>query len=311
MGYPGKNTKSYDTPRHPWQAARMAEEVGHIKTYGLRNKREVWKAQTLLRNYRRSAMEMLAEITEGELTGHVKQKSDDILAKLKRYSILSPEGGLDDILALDARNFLDRRLQTQVYRQGFANTLRQARQFITHGHIAIESKKVTVPGYMVTKEEELKIEYYLNSPLKSESHVQRPAQIVQKEIAQIEEVQEDRRRGRGRRGGGGAGGRGRSGPGGANRGASGTAGKGSGNRSTGGTAGKGSGNRSTGGTAGKSSGNRSTGGTAGKSSGNRSTGGTAGKDSGNRSTDDSAGKDSGNRSTDDSAGKDTKISGEK
>ncbi len=284
MGYPGKNTKSYDTPRHPWQAARLAEEVGHVKTYGLRNKREVWKAQTLLRNYRRSAMEMLAEITEGELAGHVKQKSDDILTKLKRYGILSQEGGLDDILALDARNFLDRRLQTQVYRQGFANTLRQSRQFITHGHIAIEGKKVTVPGYMVTKEDELKIEYYLNSPLKSESHVQRPAQIVQKEIAQIEEVQEDRRRGRGRRGGGGgAGGRGRSGPGrsgpgGANRGASGPAGKGSGNRSTGGPASKGSGNRSTGGPASKGSGNRSTGGSASKDSGNRSTDVPAGKD---------------------------------
>ncbi len=297
MGYPGKNTKSYDTPRHPWQAARLAEEVGHVKTYGLRNKREVWKAQTLLRNYRRSAMEMLAEITEGELAGHVKQKSDDILTKLKRYGILSQEGGLDDILALDARNFLDRRLQTQVYRQGFANTLRQSRQFITHGHIAIEGKKVTVPGYMVTKEDELKIEYYLNSPLKSESHVQRPAQIVQKEIAQIEEVQEDRRRGRGRRGGGGgAGGRGRSGPGrsgpgGANRGASGPAGKGSGNRSTGGPASKGSGNRSTGGPASKGSGNRSTGGSASKDSGNRSTGGSTSKDSGNRSTDVPAGKD--------------------
>jgi len=238
----------------------MAEEVGHVKTYGLRNKREVWKAQTLLRNYRRSAMEMLADITEGELTGHVKQKSDDILTKLKRYGILSPEGGLDDILALDARNFLDRRLQTQVYRQGFANTLRQARQFITHGHIAIEAKKVTVPGYMVTKEEELKIEYYLNSPLKSESHVQRPAQIVQKEIAQIEEVQEDRRRGRGRRSGGGAGGRGRSGPGG---GAGGRSGPGAGNRGASGPAGKSSGKR-TGSPASKSSENRSTDGSADK-----------------------------------------------
>jgi len=253
MGYPGKNTKSYDTPRHPWQAVRMAEEVGHVKTYGLRNKREVWKAQSMLRNYRRSAMEMLAVTAEGKLTGHLLRKSDDILTKLKRYGILSPEGGLDDILALQTRNFLDRRLQTQVYRQGFANTLRQSRQFITHGHIAIEGKKITVPGYIVTKEEELKIEYYLNSPLKNESHVQRPAQIVLKEIAQIEEVQEDRRRGRGRRsGGGGAGGRGRTGPGGANRGAGGPAGKGSGNRSTGGSASKGSGNRSTGGSATKS-----------------------------------------------------------
>ncbi len=308
MGYPGKNTKSYDTPRHPWQAARMAEEVGHIKTYGLRNKREVWKAQTLLRNYRRSAMEMLADVTEGELTGHVKQKSDDILTKLKRYGILSPEGGLDDILALNTRNFLDRRLQTQVYRQGFANTLRQARQFITHGHIAIEAKKITVPGYMVTKEEELKIEYYLNSPLKSESHVQRPAQIVQKEIAQIEEVLEDRRRGRGRRGGGGAGGRGRSGGAG---GRSGPAGKGSGTRSTGGSASKSSGTRSTGSPASKSSGTRSTGSPASKSSGTRSTGSPASKSSGTRSTGGSASKSSGSPSTDSPADKGTKTPSEK
>jgi len=285
MGYPGKNTKSYDTPRHPWQAARLAEEVGHIKTYGLRNKREVWKAQTLLRNYRRSAMEMLAETTEGELSGHVKQKSDDILTKLKRYGVLSAEGGLDDILALDTRNFLDRRLQTQVYRQGFANTLRQARQFITHGHIAIEAKKITVPGYMVTKEEELKIEYYLNSPLKSESHVQRPAQI-----------------------GGGAGGRGRSGPGG---GAGGRSGPGGGSRSTGGPASKGSGSRSTGSPASKGSGSRSTGSPASKGSGSRSTGSPASKGSGSRSTGGPADKGSGSRSTDGPADKGTEKPSEK
>ena len=50
MGYPGKNRKSYDTPKHPWQAARIAAEVELVKKYGLRNKREVWKAHSDLKN---------------------------------------------------------------------------------------------------------------------------------------------------------------------------------------------------------------------------------------------------------------------
>jgi small subunit ribosomal protein S4 len=198
MGYPGKNTKSYETPKHPWQALRLAEEVGYVKTYGLRNKREVWKAQSMLRKYRRSAMKLLAEITEGELSGHDRQIADDILNRLKRYSILSTEGNLDDILALDTKNFLERRLQTQVYRQGFASTIRQARQFITHGHISIANKKITIPSYIVSIDDEQNIEYYTNSPLQKKEHPQRLAEIVKNEIIQIEEVQQDKRR-KGRR----------------------------------------------------------------------------------------------------------------
>ncbi len=198
MGYPGKNTKSYETPKHPWQALRLAEEVGYVKTYGLRNKREVWKAQSMLRKYRRSAMKLLAEITEGELSGHDRQIADDILNRLKRYSILSTEGNLDDILALDTKNFLERRLQTQVYRQGFASTIRQSRQFITHGHISIANKKITIPSYIVSIDDEQNIEYYTNSPLQKKEHPQRLAEIVKNEIIQIEEVQQDKRR-KGRR----------------------------------------------------------------------------------------------------------------
>jgi small subunit ribosomal protein S4 len=198
MGYPGKNTKSYETPKHPWQALRLAEEVGYVKTYGLRNKREVWKAQSMLRKYRRSAMKLLAEITEGELSGHDRQIADDILNRLKRYSILSTEGTLDDILALDTKNFLERRLQTQVYRQGFASTIRQSRQFITHGHISIDNKKITIPSYIVSIDDEQKIEYYTNSPLQKKEHPQRLAEIVKNEIIQIEAVQQDKRR-KGRR----------------------------------------------------------------------------------------------------------------
>jgi len=178
MGYPGKNRKSYDTPKHPWQAARMAVEVEIVKKYGLRNKKEVWKAHSGLKKYRELARKLLAESTKGNLAGSLKTDADNILNRMKRYGLLKTDAVLDDILSLDVSIFLDRRLQTQVHKQGFANTMKQARQFIVHGHISLDGRKVTVPGYIVSKDEELKLDYYGNSPISGESHPSRPAQVV-------------------------------------------------------------------------------------------------------------------------------------
>ena len=178
MGYPGKNRKSYDTPKHPWQAARMAAEVEIVKKYGLRNKKEVWKAHSGLKKYRELARKLLAESTKGNLAGSLKTDADNILNRMKRYGLLKTDAVLDDILSLDVSIFLDRRLQTQVHKQGFANTMKQARQFIVHGHISLDGRKVTIPGYIVSKDEEQKLDYYGNSPISGESHPSRPAQVV-------------------------------------------------------------------------------------------------------------------------------------
>ncbi|MDD2438974.1 MAG: 30S ribosomal protein S4 [Methanosarcinaceae archaeon] len=178
MGYPGKKNKSYETPRHPWQEARMANEVDLIKAYGLRNKKEVWKAASTLRMYRSEARNLLARVAEGQLEGHLKTQSDEILTKLIRYGIITADSNIDDILSLKTENILERRLQTQVLRLGFARTILQARQFITHGHIAVNGRKATVPGMLISKEDEMNIEYYGTSPLSVESHPERPAQVA-------------------------------------------------------------------------------------------------------------------------------------
>ena len=178
MGFPGKKRKSYDTPKHPWQAARMAGELELVKKYGLRNKRELWKSHSVLRRFRADARRLLAESAESDLTGHAKTEADQILAKLIRYSILKSDSSIDDILGLQTEVILERRLQTQVHRLGLARTARQARQFITHGHISIDGKRVTVPGMMVTKEQEMAIDYYGKSPISKEAHPERPAQIA-------------------------------------------------------------------------------------------------------------------------------------
>jgi SSU ribosomal protein S4P len=44
---------------------------------------------------------------------------------------------------------LERRLDNVVYRLGFASTRRQARQFVVHGHILVNGKKVNIPSYLV------------------------------------------------------------------------------------------------------------------------------------------------------------------
>lgn len=175
MGYPGKKRKSYDTPKHPWQAARMASELELVKKYGLRNKKELWKAHSVLRRYRADARRLLAE---GELEGHNKTEADQILARLIRYSMLSTDSNIDDILGLQTSSILERRLQTQVHRLGLARSPKQARQFITHGHIAINGKRVTIPSMLISKDEEMLIDYYGTSPLTSETHPERPAQVA-------------------------------------------------------------------------------------------------------------------------------------
>ena len=126
MAYPGKKSKSFETPRHPWQEARMASEVQLIKAYGLRNKREVWKAASMLRMYRTEARKLLASAANAQergLEGHQKTQSEEILSRLIRYGMIKPDADVDDILSLKTENILERRLQTQVLRLGLARTI--------------------------------------------------------------------------------------------------------------------------------------------------------------------------------------------
>ena len=177
MGYPGKNRKMYARPRTPWQAERIAGEVEIVKAYGLRNKREVWKAQAVLRKYRQVSRSLLAAVSIGQ----APPQAEAILSRLKRLGMLKEEGDLDAILSMKVNDVLERRLQTQVYRQGLANSLKQARQFIVHGHIQISGRRVTVPGYLVKRGDEMSIDYYMGSPMAKEGHPERASRTTKVE----------------------------------------------------------------------------------------------------------------------------------
>lgn len=167
----GSNTKRYETPNHPYQGERIADEGTLVGRYGLKNKEELWRAESELRSYRREARRLIGR-TQGQ-GEDVSEESGKFLARLQRLDILSDSDGLDDVLGLGVTDVLERRLQTVAYRKGLANSPKQARQFISHGHIAIAGQRVTVPSRQVEAAEESAVEFYETSPLADDLHPER------------------------------------------------------------------------------------------------------------------------------------------
>jgi len=173
MGYPGKNHKSYQTPKRPWEKTRIEQETRLVIEYGLRNKREVWKAQSILRKYRKGARVLLILMSSSADRVLFEAKRSELITSLQRAGLLGPDADIDDVLSLKVQTQLERRLQTLVYRKGLARSPKQARQLITHGHIAIAGRRVGVPGYRVSRNEETQISYYGKSPFVTDSHAER------------------------------------------------------------------------------------------------------------------------------------------
>jgi small subunit ribosomal protein S4 len=165
LGDPKKQRKKFDTPRFPWQMDVLDSELKILGQYGLRNKREIWRHKTLLSKYRGIGRSLLGIPTEER-----KKQEKQLLDRLHRIGILPEESALDDVLDLALEDILERRLQTLVFHRGLAESMQQSRQFITHGHIAIDGKRVSTPSYLVLKDEETKIAYAPKSSLMNQSH---------------------------------------------------------------------------------------------------------------------------------------------
>ena len=173
MGYPGKNHKSYQTPKRPWEKTRIEEETRLVIEYGLRNKREVWKAQSHLRKYRKGARELLVLMSNSADQVVFEAKKTELVSHMQRAGLLGPDADIENVLSLKVQAQLERRLQSLVYRKGLARSPKQARQLVTHGHIAIAGRRVTIPGYLVTRGEESGISYYGKSPFTDAAHAER------------------------------------------------------------------------------------------------------------------------------------------
>ncbi len=188
MGGIKRQRKKIETPGHPYDKTRLERELPLVGTYGLRNKRELWRARTILSTARQQARGLLALDPEAR-----KTREQELLSRLSRFGMLPQNSNLDSVLALEIKVVLERRLQTIVFRKGLAASPYQARQFITHRHIAIGTGVATSPSRLITVAEEDLISYAPRSPLNDQGHPSRPQAPPAFDAGQPEKKEEPKR----------------------------------------------------------------------------------------------------------------------
>ncbi len=146
MGDIKKKRRLFSRPKKLFDRVRMDEENVLVKKYGLKNKREIWKAKSAVLKLRRRAKTLIGKDVE-------EQKI--FFNKLNKIGF--NVHNVADVLALTEEDLLERRLQTFLFKKKMANTVKQARQLIVHKNVLVDGETVNIPSFIVTKEFENKI----------------------------------------------------------------------------------------------------------------------------------------------------------
>ena len=161
MGDPKNPRRVWRKPKRPFNYELKMEELKTLGTFGLKTKRELWKAHTELSRVRKQARSLLA------LRQEVREEKEPVLMKsLTKIGLVEENSTLDDVLNLQVTDLLSRRLQTIVLKKFAFQTPYQARQAVVHGHIIIGNRIVNIPSYIVKTEEEKNIRIAPDSSLK-------------------------------------------------------------------------------------------------------------------------------------------------
>mmetsp|Transcript_20604 Transcript_20604/g.21268 ORF Transcript_20604/g.21268 Transcript_20604/m.21268 type:complete len:197 (+) Transcript_20604:56-646(+) len=170
--------KTYRSVRRPFEKERLDQELKLCGEYGLRCKREIWRVQLLLSKVRKVARTLL---TLDPKDPKRLFETPPLLRRLKRYGLLTDEeNSLDDILKLTTQRFMERRLQTKIFKQGLAKSIHHARVLIRQRHIRVGKQVVNVPSYLVRIDSEKHIDLAVNSPYGQG----RPGRVARKRAAQ-------------------------------------------------------------------------------------------------------------------------------
>jgi len=160
MGDPKYPRRVWRKPKRPFNYELKMEELKTLGTFGLKTKRELWKARTELSRVRNQARSLLA------LRQEIRERKEPILMNsLKRVGLVGEDSTLDDVLNLQVTDLLSRRLQTIVMKNFGFKTPYQARQAVVHGHVMIGDRIVDIPSYVVTINEEKNVKLVPNSSL--------------------------------------------------------------------------------------------------------------------------------------------------
>ena len=172
-----RQKKKYSRPQRPFDKARIDEENILREKYGLKNKKEIWKADASIGRIRNLAKQLITASEEDKNAFIERMKARGFEVK-----------NIAEVLALDKEDWLKRRLQTILLIKGLTTTPKQARQLITHKHVSIGNQIVNVPSYMVTLTEENLVK--LNIVLKVNQKISKEEEI-KKEILDEEQTDEE------------------------------------------------------------------------------------------------------------------------
>ena len=180
MGDPKYPRRAWRKPKRPLNYDLKMEELKTLGTFGLRTKRELWKAHTKLSSVRKQARSLLA------LEQDIREEKEPILMKsLAKIGLVSSDATLDDVLNLQVTDLLTRRLQTLVFKKFGFKTPYQARQAVVHRHIMIGDRVINIPSYTVTTLEEENIRFTPESKIPEILEKIKDAQIESDQKAEI------------------------------------------------------------------------------------------------------------------------------
>jgi small subunit ribosomal protein S4 len=189
MGDPRKPRKKYVGPRHPWEKTRIESERELKQVYGFKNKKELWKMSSLLKVFFDRAKKYVTKENP-----QYKKEQEQLISRLNGLGLLKGDNSLDTILGIQLKDVLERRLQTVVFRKGLARSIKQSRQFISHGHITVNGKVITSPSYLVSLSEEATILFSQYSLLSDETHPERFIEEVKtSETIKEEKIKEEKK----------------------------------------------------------------------------------------------------------------------
>lgn len=174
---PKRKRKKYSRPRRPFDKTRIEEENILKDRYGLKNKKEIWKADSSITRIRNLAKKLITKSDEEKKV---------FIEKLQKTGFKVDK--IADALALDKEDWLKRRLQTIVFMKKLANTPKQARQFVVHKHVRVGNRIVNIPSYQVTLEKEplIKIDLVLKNKPKRRNGLEK----IKEEVLQGKEIKE-------------------------------------------------------------------------------------------------------------------------
>ena len=138
--------KQYSKPKRPFDKARIDEEAIIKKEFGLKNKKEIWKAEAKIKSIREKAKKLISSN---------KEEQQSFFDRLKKIGL--DVNSIGEVLALDKKDYLNRRLQTILVKNELTTTTRSARQLITHKKVLVDGKIVNSPSYIVPIKLEKKI----------------------------------------------------------------------------------------------------------------------------------------------------------